>query len=60
MQMQIIQEIPMENNNPLIELVDNKTVLSETVFADVNINETSKTKSNMAELIEPENTPLQG
>lgn len=50
----------MENNNPLIELVDNKTVLSETVFADVNMNETSKTKSNMAELIEPENTPLQG
>ena len=50
----------MENNNPLIELVDNKTVLSETVYANVNMNETSKTKTNMAELIEPENKALQG
>lgn len=57
--MQIIQEIPMENNNPLIELVDNKTVLSETVFADVNINETSKANINIAELITTENKPLE-
>lgn len=48
----------MEPNNQLIELVENKNILNETVFANVNINETAKT--NMSELISTENKSLEG